>query len=63
LHYCLGANLARLEMRVLYEELLPRFDEVVLCRPVEWTRSNRHTGIRHLFVELSRPSTARATVG
>jgi cytochrome P450 len=52
LHYCLGANLARLEMRVLLEELLPRFRSVNLTQPAEWTRSNRHTGIRHLFVEL-----------
>jgi cytochrome P450 len=51
-HYCLGANLARLELRVLYEELLSRFDDVRVVRPVEWTRSNRHTGIRHLVVEL-----------
>lgn len=51
-HYCLGANLARLELRVLYEELLTRFGSVRLVRPVEWTRSNRHTGIRHLVVEL-----------
>ncbi len=56
-HYCLGANLARLELRVLYEELLSRFDAVRLVEPPEWTRSNRHTGIRHLVVELdaSRP--------
>ena len=52
-HYCLGANLARLELRVLFEELLDRFEEVRVVRPVEWTRSNRHTGIRHLVVELS----------
>ena len=52
IHYCLGANLARLELRVLFEELLPRFDSVRVVRPVEWTRSNRHTGIRHLMVEL-----------
>ncbi|AGZ50759.1 cytochrome P450 [Mycobacterium kansasii] len=51
-HYCLGANLARLELRVLFEELLSRFAGVRLVRPVEWTRSNRHTGIRHLVVEL-----------
>lgn len=51
-HYCLGANLARLELRVLYEELLTRFGSVRLVKPVEWTRSNRHTGIRHMVVEL-----------
>jgi cytochrome P450 len=51
-HYCLGANLARLELRVLFEELLSRFGGVQVMRPVEWTRSNRHTGIRHLVVEL-----------
>ncbi|HTX96158.1 MAG TPA: cytochrome P450 [Mycobacterium sp.] len=51
-HYCLGANLARLELRVLFEELLCRFGGVRVVQPVEWTRSNRHTGIRHLVVEL-----------
>jgi cytochrome P450 len=51
-HYCLGANLARLELRVLFEELLGRFSSVQVVKPVEWTRSNRHTGIRHLVVEL-----------
>ncbi|MDV3129374.1 cytochrome P450 [Mycobacterium sp. 21AC1] len=51
-HYCLGANLARLELRVLFEELLSRFGSARLVKPVEWARSNRHTGIRHLVVEL-----------
>jgi cytochrome P450 len=51
-HYCLGANLARLELRVLFEELLGRFSSVQVVKPVEWTRSNRHTGIRHLVVEV-----------
>lgn len=51
-HFCLGVNLARLELRVLYEELLTRFCDVTVVAPVEWARSNRHTGIRHLMVEL-----------
>jgi hypothetical protein len=29
-----------------------RFDDVRVVAPVEWARSNRHTGIRHLVVEL-----------
>jgi cytochrome P450 len=52
-HYCLGANLARLELRVLFEELLRRFSSARVVKPVEWTRSNRHTGIRHLVLELT----------
>ena len=52
-HYCLGANLARLELRVLYEELLTRFAGIDVVKPVEWARSNRHTGIRHLYVEFA----------
>lgn len=53
-HFCLGANLARLEMRVVFDELLDRFDGCAQVGPVEWTRSNRHTGIRHLPVRLTR---------
>jgi cytochrome P450 len=53
-HYCLGANLARIEIRVMFEELLPRFRRIELAQPVEWTRSNRHTGIRHLVIRLGR---------
>ena len=55
-HYCLGASLARLELRVLFEELLSRFDTVRVAAPVEWARSNRHTGMRHLVVELNSGS-------
>ncbi len=50
-HYCLGANLARLELRVLFEELLARFSAAEV-ESVEWTRSNRHTGLRHLFLRF-----------
>jgi len=37
---------------VLFEELLTWFSAGALVKPVEWSRSNRHTGIRHLVVEL-----------
>jgi cytochrome P450 len=52
-HYCLGASLARLELRVVFEELLPAFGSYELAAPAEWTRSNRHTGLRHLPVRLA----------
>jgi cytochrome P450 len=54
LHYCLGASLARLEMRVVFEELLARFARIEPAGPPEWTRSNRHTGLRHLPLRLWR---------
>jgi cytochrome P450 len=59
-HFCLGANLARVEMRLVFEGLLDRFDEIALDGPIEWTRSNKHTGVRHIpaaFVRRTeRPS-------
>jgi cytochrome P450 len=53
-HYCLGAQLARLESRVLYEELLATFPRIERTGAVEWTRGSRHTGLRHLRVRLDR---------
>jgi len=49
-HFCLGANLARIEMRLVFDALLDRFDEIALAGPIEWTRSNKHTGVRHMPV-------------
>jgi cytochrome P450 len=53
-HFCLGAHLARLELRVALEEVLGAFDSYELAGPVEWTRSNRHSGIRHLPLRVRR---------
>ena len=53
LHHCLGAALARTEIRVVLDELLDRFSDVALDGPVEWGRSNKHTSIRHLPVVLT----------
>ena len=54
IHYCLGAHLARLELRVMTAELLRQFVAFETTGPVEWTRSNRHTGVRHLPLRLYR---------
>jgi cholest-4-en-3-one 26-monooxygenase len=51
-HFCLGASLARLEVRVLLELLVERCDSIELAGPVERMRSNFLHGIKHLPVVL-----------
>jgi cholest-4-en-3-one 26-monooxygenase len=47
-HFCLGAHLARLELRVAYKHLLHRIEEVELAGPVERLRSTLVGGVKHL---------------
>ncbi|WP_433442907.1 cytochrome P450 [Nonomuraea sp. CA-141351] len=47
-HYCLGAALARMELRALFAELLPRLDGVELAGRPEWTATTFVGGIKHL---------------
>lgn len=49
-HFCLGANLARLEIRLVLGALLDTVATIALDGEPEWTRSNKHTGMRHLPV-------------
>jgi cytochrome P450 len=51
-HFCLGAALARLEARVLYDELLDRFGEWRVVGPPEPLHSTMIRGIKHLPVVL-----------
>ena len=52
-HFCLGANLARLEIRVMFEELLRRLPDIELAGPVRRLRSNFINGIKHMPVRFT----------
>ncbi|NRQ31151.1 cytochrome P450 [Nonomuraea sp. NN258] len=52
-HHCLGGALARLEIRVLFEELLPRLASIELTGEVRRVRSNFVNGIRELPVRVT----------
>jgi len=47
-HFCLGANLARLELRVLFRQLIERLDDVDLEGPVERVRSSFLGGVKRM---------------
>ncbi|ECW7869074.1 cytochrome P450 [Salmonella enterica] len=51
-HSCLGAQLARLEMRVILHHLLEQVHSFSLDGEVNWVRSNKHTGIRSMLVRF-----------
>ncbi|MHB1445074.1 MAG: cytochrome P450 [Acidimicrobiales bacterium] len=51
-HHCLGSNLARMEIRVLFEELALRVPELEALEAPQALRSNFIGGIKHLPVRL-----------
>jgi cholest-4-en-3-one 26-monooxygenase len=52
-HFCLGANLARLEIRVMFEELLRRMPDVEVAGSVERLRSNFINGIKRMPIRFT----------
>jgi cytochrome P450 len=51
-HFCLGSNLARLELRVVFGHLARRLEEVELTGPVERLRSSFVGGIKHMPIRF-----------
>jgi cytochrome P450 len=51
-HFCLGAGLARLQVQIAFEELVPLMGSLELDGPVERLRSNFIHGIKHLPVTV-----------
>jgi hypothetical protein len=47
-HFCLGSHVARLEMKIAYQQLLPRIEEIELAGPPERLHSSLVGGLKHL---------------
>ena len=47
-HFCLGANLARLELQMIFREIAARIDQVELAGPIARMRSSFVGGIKHM---------------
>jgi cholest-4-en-3-one 26-monooxygenase len=52
-HFCLGANLARLEIRIMFEELLRRLPDIRLGGEVRRLRSNFINGFKEIPVRFT----------
>lgn len=57
-HFCLGANLARLEIRLIFEELLRRLPDLEFAGPVRRLRSNFINGIKAMPVRRASAAAA-----
>ncbi len=58
-HFCLGANLARLEIRLIFEEMLRRLPDLELAGPVRRLRSNFINGIKAMPVKRATAAARR----
>ena len=56
-HFCLGASLARLELNVIFEEIIPRLREPELAAPPRRLRSNFVNGVKEMQIRF-RPEAA-----
>ena len=52
-HFCLGANLARLEIRVMFEHLLDRVPDIRQAGDVQRLQSQFINGVKHLPVSFT----------
>lgn len=54
-HFCVGSHMARLELRVAFQEILRRFPGLCLDGPVVRLQSNFISGIKSMPMVLSQP--------
>ncbi len=49
-HFCLGAHLARLELKIIMEEMIPRLRNPVFAEPVKYVRDIFVNGIKEMKI-------------
>jgi cytochrome P450 len=57
-HFCAGAHLARLELRLMFDALLAQAKKFELTGPVERLQSNLVAGIKHMPVRFVHSAAA-----
>jgi cholest-4-en-3-one 26-monooxygenase len=58
-HFCLGANLARLELNAIFDEIVPRLRNPEFAGPVRRLRSNFINGVKEMRVKFEPGERAR----
>ena len=53
-HYCLGASLAKMEIRLMFEQIVERLPDMELAGSPQRLQSNLINGIKHLPVRFTR---------
>jgi len=57
-HFCAGAHLARLELRLMLTDVLQRIEQIELAGKVERLKSNLIAGIKHMPVRFTQTRAA-----
>jgi len=57
-HVCIGAALARLEARIMFEELVPVLATASLAGEITRVRSTMIPGVRHMPVQFAAQASA-----
>ena len=60
-HFCLGTHLARLEIKVMFEEIIPRIRNPKLVEEIRYTRSNLVNGIKNMRITFDPEVKSAAT--
>ena len=59
-HFCLGSHLARLELRIVMEQVITRLRNPVLLEPIRYTRSVFVNGIKSMRIRFDPEAGAEA---